>query len=154
MVRASTTGAINFAQFDPRNKFWWRRLDLILAELHREDLKKVATIQHQHWLGMSVAATTPELRAEARGNAASYMTDIVGHYFPWMKGELAKIKNPTDSAMEEFRDMYGYPGEERYEKMLQEQLDQWKQIGEKWKKQGLTDEPDLSLFRPAQEGAV
>lgn len=155
MVRAATTGAIDFAQFDPRNKTWWRRLDLILNELHREDLKTTSKIQHRHWLATAlIPGLTPEQRADGRVNAENYLTQLTGLYFPWLKETLKKQSNPQESAVEAFREMYGYPGEERYEKMLQDQLAAWKKIGENWKKRGLTDEPDLSAFGEAQGGAA
>lgn len=155
MVRAATTGAIDFAKFDPRNKFWWRKLDLVLHELHQEDLKKTTGVQHQHWLSTTlVQGLSAEQRAEARVNAENYLVQYLGLHFPWLKERLKLQQNPTEAAVAEYREMYGYPGEERYEKMLQEQLAQWKKIGEGWKKRGLTDEPDLSAFGEAQEGAA
>jgi len=45
MVRAATSGAIDFAHFDPRSRNWWKRLRLVLQDLHNEDL--IAAVQRE-----------------------------------------------------------------------------------------------------------
>lgn len=137
MVRAQVTGAIDFERFDPNDKWWWRKLTFILKELDTQDSKDIAKINHHHWTAMAtVPDLDPEQWEEAKLNASEYLAEVTGLYYPWMKEELSERRNSRDDAVEEFREIWGYPGEPQYEQMLLDNAETWRKIKSGWRAQG------------------
>lgn len=118
MVRASAAGAIDFARADLEDNWWWRTLQWTLTEFHRKEKRELLAIQHNHWI---TAFTNTRLEQPAREtslkNAQEALDDLFHEYYPWLAHEKTTA---ADATVDTFREMYGYPGEERYEMMLQE----------------------------------
>jgi hypothetical protein len=144
MVRAATEGAVDFSTFDPNNKYCWRKLQFVLKELHSKDLKKTAELQHDHWTTLlSVDALEEEQWEEARVNAYNSMSTLMTLYFPWLEDHLETTATTGAAGLEaEFRELYGYPGEERYEQMLKESAEAWRKINQQWRQDGKLQEGD------------
>jgi hypothetical protein len=123
MLRAAATGAINFAQFDPWDNWWWRRMRLIIAELGRQNNQESLTTQHQHYLAYLSNGQLSDDSWEAQKAAADEtLNGLLRGYFPWRADEIgaAGAKTGRDHAVEQFYEIYGKPGEPRYEQMMAE----------------------------------
>lgn len=123
MVRAATLGAIDFSQFDPLDAWWWRKLHWITEELAAADVRAVTVAQHQHWLAsLSNSLLKPEAYGEHRANANNAIIDLMKLAYPWMADQFgdAAGKTARDSFVEQYHELHGRPGEERYEEMLRQ----------------------------------
>jgi len=132
MVRAATTGAIDFTRFDSNDKWWWQKLKFVLEDLYNHDLKSTATLRHRHWSTILLAdGLAPEAREAARVNIGETLIEVLSLYQPWLKE--AFNKSETEDFETSYRNIHGYPGEERYEKMLAENAEAWRKINASWK---------------------
>lgn len=123
MVQASVTGAIDFAQMQPRDTWWWRKLRWTLEAMTRENVIASLAAQHQHWVGIfSNAALDAESFTNAKENAQQLLRSLLQARAPWDKDAIASDIDTATDLVSDFREMYGYPGEPRYEKMLADML--------------------------------
>lgn len=81
MVRAAASGAIDFAEADPRDRWWWTRTNLILEELARRDRLELLKSHGTHWAGL-LANSRIELEA-AQAGSREVVTDILKNLLPW-----------------------------------------------------------------------
>jgi len=123
MLRAATLGVIDFAQYDPWDSWWWKRLHLILGELSRDINKEALKQQHAHSLALvSHSRLTPESWDTARQDAGDALNRYLKNVYPWRAKELgeAGTKSGREQAIETYHEMFGREGEPRYEHMVVE----------------------------------
>lgn len=123
MLRAATLGIIDFAQFDPSDNWWWRRLHLILDELGRQNQQEALTARQRHWLAhVSNPRLDDDSWENTRQHAREALNGLMQGYFPWRAKEIGEegTKTARDHAVEQFHEMYGKPGEPKYEHMVAE----------------------------------
>ncbi len=129
IVRAALTGAVDFSKADPRDRWWWKRLNWILGELENRETRELRQLEHQHWMGLcSVARITEESFKSAHANAIKSLEAIQQLYRPWWKPSEESKAQTREGAIEAFREEYGRPGDPRYQKMLQEQAAAFEKI--------------------------
>ena len=121
MVRASTTGMIDFSQFDPWDSWWWRRTQWILDELETQQTAKVAELQHNHWVTMaSHSGLTEDSFDNAKTNAGQSFNRFLRATYPWLKDQLAEESSKTanEAILAHYREEFGQPGDPQYEAMI------------------------------------
>lgn len=121
MVRAATTGVIDFTQFDPWDLWWWKRTQWALDELETQLQGEVAKVQHAHWVtlashGRLEPASFETTMLNARQALDEYMTAM----YPWLADTIAgnAAQNSNEALMTQYREEFGSPGEPRYEAMI------------------------------------
>jgi hypothetical protein len=128
MVQAATTGAMDFARMDPRDRWWWRKLRWTLHELHSENQVAGLETQHRHWVTLFANAS---LDADSFDNTKKQAQEILNKIlklrFPWLGDELAAT-GAQESLVSQFREAYGYPGDPRYESMLADMMAAFKTL--------------------------
>lgn len=133
MVRAATTGAIDFTQADPFDAWWWRRLHWTLEEIEQQHRRHILGAQHMHWVTLLSSGNLKQEGMEtAWKNALSMLNRLTGSHFPWFQDQLeADGRSGNETLLEEYRAEFGYPGEPRYEAMVAKLLAQMKAHGSK-----------------------
>jgi len=122
MVRAATSGAIDFAQFDPMDSWWWKRLTWTLDEIEGVSERKALSAQHRHYCAaISHGNLEPESFDEVKALSRAALNNYLKSIYPWLADQLGESTVQTDRelAVEQYHELFGYPGEERYEEMLQ-----------------------------------
>lgn len=133
MVRASVTGAINFAAADLNDRYWWRKLRWTLDSLQKEEDFELDACQHRHWVTIFAnSSLDDESFATAKANAQHYLTKLLSARYPEYAERLrqAAHESTRDGALEAYRARFGYPGDPRYEKMLQDTLEAFRELAE------------------------
>lgn len=121
MVRASTSGVIDFSKFDPWDSWWWRRLQWTLDELDRQQSREVEVVNHNHWV---TTATYPNLTSQsfdkAKTNATSSLNRILKLTYPWLADKIGDAGLMTDrqQAVEDHHAQFGRPGDPQYDDMV------------------------------------
>ena len=121
MVRASATGMIDFAGFDPWDMWWWKKIRWVLDELDLQQTREVCMAQHNHWVTMaSHSGLTDESWDQAKTNAGSAFNRLLKATYPWLADQIGEdgMKTDREQAIESYQEEFGKPGEERYEIML------------------------------------
>lgn len=146
MVRAAATGAIDFAQADPRDKYWWRRLRWITDTIAREDDYRLTEAQHRHWVTVFAnGQLNDESFENAKSNAQEYLNRLVIHRYPEYEQQLQNeaYLQTREGALAAWREQFGYPGEPRYEKMLEDAMSAFKRLAEEYKDHDYGDDAHL-----------
>lgn len=131
MVRAALTGAVDFSKADPRDRWWWRRLAWILGELEKSETRGLREAEHRHWIGLCSSSRINKSDENFKlvyHNAVKALDSVQQLYRPWQEASEESKAQTREGALEAFRDEYGYPGDPRYEKMLQEQAAAFEKI--------------------------
>ena len=121
MVRASTLGLINFAQFDPMDGWWWKKLYWTIDELATTQNREAITLQHRHW---SAFLGSPKLSSEgfdtAKTNSSAALNRFLKNIYPWLADEIGETgtQGERQQAVAQFTEEFGKPGERRYEEMV------------------------------------
>lgn len=121
MVRASTSGMIDFRQFDPCDTWSWKRLHWILAELETQQTIDVCRVEHNHWITLaSHSRLTPESFDTLKTNACAAFNKLLKATYPWQADKIGEVGTQTerDEAVKTYQEIYGKPGEARYEAMV------------------------------------
>lgn len=135
MVRAAATGAMNFADADPRDKYWWRKLRWTVDAISKEDDYKLVEAQHRHWVTIFANSSLDDDGFNtAKANAQDYLSRLIIARYPEYKDTLARAARAQtrEGALEAYREKFGYPGDPRYEAMLQKTLGAFKKLREKY----------------------
>jgi hypothetical protein len=132
MVQASTSGAYDFHDFDPQNRWCWKRLRWVLARLDTDNQLQSLLLQHHHWVNIFTNSTLDETSFDtAKGNATELLREFLETRFPWDRDKYAGLAGGTlADAIDQFREAYGYPGDPRYEAMLADMMDAFKKLKE------------------------
>lgn len=135
MVKASATGAIDFANADLQDKYWWRKLRWTVQHLQEEEDYNITEARHRHWITACANSTlTDDSFATAKANAQEYLNKLITIRYP----EYAEhLKNQAraqtrEGALEAYREKFGYPGDPRYEAMVKRTMDAFKKLHEKY----------------------
>ena len=121
MVRAATAGMIDFSLFDPWDAWWWKKLRWTIAELESSQTREVTLAQHTHWVTLaSHSRLKDESFDQAQTNATTAFNKLLKLTYPWMAKQIGEdgTKTSRDAAIEEYHRIFGRPGEERYEEMI------------------------------------
>lgn len=135
MVRASATGAINFARSDLRDKHWWRKLRWVTDVIQKEDDYKLLEAQHRHWVTIfSNSALDDEGFETSKAQAQEYLNKLVIARYPEHAEQLsgAAFANTRESAVAAYREKFGYPGDPRYEAMLERTKEAFRKLEEEY----------------------
>lgn len=96
MVRAATSGAIDYATADPYDKQWRIRHILILQEISRLDDEKIMLAAHQHWLAyVANGRLEPDSWEKMKANASNTLEGLQKTLFPWVQLEDRAQQNDT-----------------------------------------------------------
>lgn len=108
MVRAATTGAIDYSRANPEEKFWRIRHRLVLHELERADEQKLLEYTHQHWCSYVSHGSLKEGGFEiAKKSAIKLLRGLEASVFPWNEKPEEEVKNSTmDTATEKLVKYY------------------------------------------------
>lgn len=123
MLRAATTGMMDYSRFDPWDAWWWRKLDWVLEELASVQNREAFEIQHEHWVTLaSKGNLLPESFTTTQQNASTALNKWLKETYPWMADQIgdAGTQSGRDAAVAAYNAEFGKPGEERYEKMIAE----------------------------------
>lgn len=119
MVRASVSGAIDYAKADPYNKAWQIKQRLVLNEIaRREDEKIIAAVQ-QHWLAyVSHSSLESDSWKKVKDNATDTLKSLQNIIFPWLEGAEPEEKKDTieskyGSLIKQYREMVARQQAER-----------------------------------------
>lgn len=130
MVHAATVGAIDFEKANTRDRWWWRRLQWVVADLDRELRQRSAAAQHLHWItAFANSRLDEEGFKSTQANARQALTELLCELQPWRRDALTAASTPAmDDALAEYRAEFGHPGDPRYEAMLQETMAAFKAL--------------------------
>lgn len=96
MVRAATTGAIDYSRADPTSKHWRIHQHLILAEIRRQEDVRLLEDVHRHWLAyLSNGRLDAEAFQDTRTHANEVILDIRQGILPWIKQDRSEVKKDT-----------------------------------------------------------
>jgi len=121
MVRAATAGMIDFTRFDPWDMWWWKKLKWTITELEAQQSREVALAQHNHWVTIASHSNLVEESFEkAKVNATTSFNQLLKLTYPWLADRIGEDGTKTDreEAVEAYHEIFGRPGEERYEQMV------------------------------------
>jgi|JI9StandDraft_1071089.scaffolds.fasta_scaffold21924_3 hypothetical protein len=121
MVRASTSGMIDFRKFDPWDAWWWRNLRWVLDELELRQTQEICRVQHSHWITLaSHGNLTPDSFDKAKTNAGAALNKLLKATFPWLADKIGAdgTKTEREDAVTAYQQEFGKPGEPRYEAMI------------------------------------
>jgi hypothetical protein len=130
MVQAAVTGALDFTRTEPKARWWWQQLRWVLQTLHNNTKLAYYQAQHRHWVTEFSNASLDNGSFSATKTAADdYLNRITELLLPWESDSL-KQTGGAESLVSEFRETYGYPGDPRYEQMLQDALAAFRKLSE------------------------
>lgn len=116
MARAVAQGRIRPGRADPNDPRFWRTLHWILDETSRENNLLVALARHQHWTSLAANSRLPAATfADASQNAMAAIQHVLRLAYPWLKDQLAQPQDSREALVDEFREVFGKPGEKKYE---------------------------------------
>lgn len=121
MVRASTSGMIDFRQCDPWDNWWWKRLRWVLDELEMTLLRDVSKTQHNHWITLaSHGNLTDESFDAVKTNAKTALNRYLKAMYPWLADQIGEEGTQTDreNAVKSYEEEFGKPGDPHYEAMV------------------------------------
>jgi len=121
MVRAATTGMIDFDRFDPWDMWWWKRMRWVLDELDLQQTRDVCKAQHNHWVTIaSHSNLTDESFDKAKANAGSAFNRLLKATYPWLADKIGEQGTQTErqQAVDDYHRMFGKPGDPQYEAMI------------------------------------
>jgi hypothetical protein len=96
MVRAATTGAIDYSRADPAEKFWRIKHRLVLQELERADDQKLIECTHQHWCAYLSHGSLKEGGFDTAKKAAiRSLRGLERIIFPWQPDPETETENST-----------------------------------------------------------
>lgn len=145
MVRASVTGAINFAAADLNDRYWWRKLRWTLNSLQKEEDFQLDECQHRHWVTIFAnSSLDDEGFTTSKANAQHYLTKLLSARYPEYAALMKQAAHAEtrDGALEAYRERFGYPGDPRYEKMLQDTLEAFRELASASSIEGAATETD------------
>jgi hypothetical protein len=135
MVRASVTGAIDFARSDLRAKGWWRKLRWTVDALQKEDDYKLLEAQHRHWVTIFANSSLDDEGFEtAKAHSQDHLNKLIVARYPEYREQLEKaaFANTREGALAAYREKFGYPGDPRYEEMLKRTTEAFRKLKEKY----------------------
>jgi hypothetical protein len=99
MVRAATSGMIDYTGADPRNRTWRIRHLLLLEDVARREEYAMITAAHQHWLALVAHGSLKEESFNnAKLTAGELLREIQNTLFPWRQPkEKPDAKVPVKS---------------------------------------------------------
>jgi len=108
MVRAATTGAINYAGADPTEKNWRIRHRLMLREVCRREEQNLLEHVHRHWCAFTSHGNLNEDSfGRVKTEVANVLTDLQNAIFPWNAAAKTEVKNSTiDATTQSLIDAY------------------------------------------------
>jgi len=128
MAQAAVTGAMDFARMDPRDKWWWRKLRWVLELINRRNVAQMLEVQHRHWVTLfSNASLDDSSFSSTKEQAQGALNRLMHTIFPWIEEDAVQASG-AESIVSEFRELYGYPGDPRYEQMLADMMAAFKQL--------------------------
>ena len=119
MVRASVSGAIDYAKADPYSKSWQIKQRLILNEIARREDEKVIIAVQQHWLAyVSHSSLEPDSWQKVKNHATDTLKSLQNIILPWLEGaEPAEKKDTIEGKyghlIKQYRDMVARQQAER-----------------------------------------
>lgn len=111
MVRASVSGAIDYATADPYNKSWQIKHRLVLNEVARREDEKIIIAVQQHWLAyVGHSSLEPESWKKVKDNASDTLKSLQNIVLPWLEGAEPAEKTDTiegkyGDLIKQYRDM-------------------------------------------------
>lgn len=91
MVRAAVSGAINYADADPRSRQWRLKHRILLEEVERQEDYELLRVAHKHWLALlSHGNLTEESFKQVKKHANDVMQAIQKTSFPWINTDAEK----------------------------------------------------------------
>ena len=120
MVRAAVSGAIDFRQADPFDTWWRRRLHWILEEIDNQEYRKLTEIQHRHWVTVMGNGLNEEGWDKAYDHAQITLKKLMQLTFPWHKDVFTSpVQSEREDVLASWRAEWGYPGEPKYDAMVE-----------------------------------
>lgn len=153
MVRASTSGMIDFSKFDPWDMWWWKKIRWTLDELDLMQTREVCQTQHNHWITIaSHSNLTDESFDRAKSNAGAAFNRLLKATYPWLADKIGEDGTKTDreEAVEAYHEQFGRPGDPQYEAMI----DTLYRALSKGKLTGRQKEADRARRRARREAAL
>lgn len=99
MVRAATTGVVDYTKFDLGDKWEWKRLQLLVDDMERLQFADMFKTLHKYHVALSVAPTrTVESRNEHGEIAFNHRVQYMQQVQPWMD---FTPQNTTDNTIAE-----------------------------------------------------
>lgn len=84
MVRAAVSGAINFAEADPFDTWWWIKTNLVLEEVSRQDQIVWLSANHRHWCAMMAHGNLKDNGFTKAQSESNELTDKIAEaLYPW-----------------------------------------------------------------------
>lgn len=109
MVRAATSGIIDFSKADPYDKQWMANLRLALAETSRRSQLDFVKVLHQHYVGMLAIDRLEDASFRKLRDRANELLDVIIQLQePWNDDQVAAArKDQVKAAVQEWEDHYG-----------------------------------------------
>lgn len=123
IVRAVTRGLIDLSSFDPWDSWHWRRLAWTLRELQSNETREVHQYEFQYWLTRATDnKLDPSFKEEVVANAKNGLNQLLVDVYPWLADQIgeAGAKTQRETLIEQYREMFGQPGDPEYEAMIEE----------------------------------
>lgn len=122
-MRAATSGLVDFAKFDPWDRWHWRRLDWLIQETQTQRQAATAELQAQCYaiLGSGPALTQDSRQSLWKAAEAALKEAVTLHLClsPEETRKTSLSTNDVEELKEAYYSVFGRPGEGRYEAMMQ-----------------------------------
>lgn len=126
MVQAAAIRGIDYAEANPRNRYWWLKVRWIVDRLEDLNTEKVFMMQHaQH-------AAVLDYKLEGIfdkhwDDANRVMTGVYELNFPWDRNANDKArKSAQEKLMEQWRAKYGDPNDPKVQAHFKKVADAWR----------------------------
>ena len=114
MIKAASSGLIDFATFNPHSVASWTRLKLLLEELDKQNTVRLWEMQHHQQLSMmSHTDMTTESLDKSWESATGIVNDVADILFPWNAGadDSAERKTAYDRLRDSWVTAWGDPSD-------------------------------------------
>lgn len=120
-MRATTAGSFDPSKFDPWDTWCWKKLRWTLEELESQHHRDAARVQHNHWVTLASHSRLAEESFDmAKTNAGTAFNRYLKATYPWLADEIGEsgTHNEREHAVSEYHEIFGKPGEPKYEAMV------------------------------------
>lgn len=123
MIRAAVKGVIDFHAARPRDLDWWRRCNVLIEEMGRQDRERLdRDAMHYHLVLASVAATMGGDKVQDTLDSASERFDsILKLVCPW-DNRAADKKKTYEELADVYRKTIGDPNDPAFKEILDSEI--------------------------------
>jgi len=110
ICQAAAEGLIDFSKAQLLDRYWWKRLDILLYQLEKRNYYDVIKTQHNQCSNALTYCDDDEIFKSYWKSCNDLLNDLYSSYFSWVKEkELSKNNDVIKQLREEYIANFGDP---------------------------------------------